>query len=66
MEYEQRQSKMRKLAALKVRKDSQRDLRLALKHHFADTSAQSVCDARDIRERELEIKVLPLDGQTMT
>ncbi len=52
MEYEQRQLKMRKHAALKVRKDSQRDLRLALEHHFADTVVQSVSETRETRERE--------------
>lgn len=50
MDYEQRQSKMRKLAALKVRKDSQRDLRLALEQHFADNTTQSVSNERETRE----------------
>lgn len=53
MEYEQRLSKLRKLAALKVRKDNQRDLRLALEHHFADKAGEDISDRNEVHKREI-------------
>jgi len=53
MEYEQHQSKMRKLATLKVRKDSLRELRLALQDHFANATEQSISEGHKAHEREI-------------